>query len=588
MIKTLRPYQQEAINAIRKCLKDSTNPIILEASVGSGKSLICSELLLMIEKANWRALCLTMNSTLIQQNNETHKLQGGNSGVYCSGLNEKNTTKPVIFGSPHSVALAIKNNNKISSVPFNLIIIDECHNIDCKNPSSMYMRILNHYGFMAQSNNYKYRIVGLTGTPYRGKNEPIVHDEGLFKKTAYSVSTDWLIKNDYLSPPVFQISKKESLNFNELRVNSMGRFNTNELQEVVNKSHRLTHDIMKQLIFLVENGRKGAFIFCSTINHCEEAMRSLPANQAACITAKTTHLERKKILELAKNGKIKYLVNVATLLTGIDLPLFQIAAFLRPTESLVLFVQAMGRVLRLHPDKKDALVLDFAGNIERHRDWDNPILLEAVKKTIDEDKPLVICCPECMEMNTEHARRCIGKVPKQKESVIETEKEERCKYYFEFKECENHVTPGVECGAQNDIAARICHACKCELIDPNAKLSMSRVQGNVIAVDVLEARYGISGTQRGFRINCAYKCRDETGRVGSVFEHYSPVSEKAQRIFYGQFVKKHCDEPFKWYAHLNDRAKVEEMLHLANTPLSLLIAKEQEGTKIKRKIFNSV
>ena len=573
MIKTLRPYQQEAINAIRQCLRESTDPVILEASVGAGKSLICSELLLMIEKAKWRALCLTMNSTLIQQNHEAHLIQGGNSGIYCSGLNDKNSANPVIFGSPHSVVLGIKNKEPISLVPFNLIIIDECHNIDFKNSSSMYMRILNHYGFMAQSNNYKYRIVGLTGTPYRGKNEPIVHEDALFKKTAYSVSTDWLIKNGYLAEPVFEISENESLNFKELKINNMGRFNNNELQEVINKSHRLTHKIMEQIIVLVENGRKGAFIFCSTLKHCEEAMNSLPVGQSACITAKTPHEERKKILTLAKEGKIKYLVNVATLLTGVDLPLFQIAAFLRPTESLVLFVQAMGRVLRLHPEKKDALVLDFAGNIERHRDWDNPLLLNAVKQTIDKDKPLVISCPACMEMNTEHARRCVG-----------IQNEERCGYYFEFKECINLID-GMPCGIQNDIAARLCRVCGCELIDPNAKLSLERVKKNLIKVNVIEAQYGISGTQKGFRINCAYKYQDDNGRIGSVFEHYSPFNEKAKNIFYGQFVRKHCPNASQWYMQLMNRIKVEDMLKIANVPISLMIAQEEEGLKIKKKIF---
>ena len=566
MIKTLRPYQQEAINAIRQCLRESTDPVILEASVGAGKSLICSELLLMIEKANWRALCLTMNSTLIQQNHETHLIQGGNSGIYCSGLNEKNSDKPVIFGSPHSVVLGIKNKEPISLIPFNLIIIDECHNIDFKNSSSMYMRILNHYGFMAQSNNYKYRIVGLTGTPYRGKNEPIVHEDALFKKTAYSVSTDWLIKNGYLAKPVFEISENESLNFKELKINNMGRFNNNELQEVINKSHRLTHKIMEQIIVLVENGRKGAFIFCSTLKHCEEAMNSLPVGQSACITAKTSHEERKKILTLAKEGKIKYLVNVATLLTGVDLPLFQIAAFLRPTESLVLFVQAMGRVLRLHPEKKDALVLDFAGNIERHRDWDNPVLLEAVKQTIDKDKPLVITCPACMGMNTEHARRCVG-----------ITHDKRCDYYFEFKEC--------VCGAKNDIAARLCHSCKEELIDPNAKLSMGKINNNTMKVDVIQAHYGVSGTQKGFRVSCIYKCKDDKGNRGDVIENYYPISDKSLRVFYGQFVKKHIPQSSKWYMQLQNRFKVEEMLKDVETPLSLLIAKEQGGIKIKKKFF---
>lgn len=570
MIKTLRPYQQEAVNAIRECLRESTNPIILEASVGAGKSLICSELLLIIEKAKWRALCLTMNSTLIQQNHETHLIQGGNSGIYCSGLNEKNSDKPIIFGSPHSLVLGIKNKEPISIVPFNLIIIDECHNIDFKNFSSMYMRILNHYGFMAQSNNYKYRIVGLTGTPYRGKNEPIVHEDALFKKTAYSVSTDWLIKKGYLAKPVFEISENESLNFKELKINNMGRFNNIELQEVINKSHRLTYKIMKQIIFLVENGRKGAFIFCSTLKHCEEAMNSLPFGQSACITAKTSHEERKKILTLAKEGKIKYLVNVATLLTGVDLPLFQIAAFLRPTESLVLFVQAMGRVLRLHPEKKNALVLDFSGNIERHRDWDNPLLLDALKQTIDKDKPLVIQCPQCLELNTEYARRCVG-----------TTNETRCDYYFEFKEC-----PNILCKVKNDIAARHCRECKEELIDPNEKLNIELIKSNTKEVMVIEAKYGLSGTQEHFRVNCSYKCVDKNGREGFYFEQYTPSSEKAKNVFYGQFVRKHCDKSSEWYPHLRNRTKVQEMLHTINSPTGLVVNGDSLGRNIKKKIFD--
>ena len=239
----------------------------------------------------------------------------------------------------------------------------------------------------------------------------------------------------------------------------------------------------------------------------------------------------------------------------------------------------MGRVLRLSPNtnKRDALVLDFAGNIERHRDWDNPIIQDAVKQTIDRDKPLVISCPACLTMNTEHARRCVGK---------DQENEERCKYYFEFKECKN-VTEGVACSAKNDIAARICHKCGCELIDPNAKLSMARVQNNVFNVAVLEAVYGISGTQKSFRINCVYKCRDENGRVGSVFENYSPTSEKSMLVFYGNFVKKHCTDASKWYIHLRNRSKVEEMLQTIDTPVSLLVAREQEGVRIKKKYFKA-
>ncbi len=172
-------------------------------------------------------------------------------------------------------------------------------------------------------------------------------------------------------------------------------------------------------------------------------------------------------------------------------------------------------------------------------------------------------------MNTQYARRCIGHI-----------NEVRCDYYFEFKEC-----PNDKCTAQNDIAARHCRICETEIIDPNAKLKLEAIKNPSIQVDVLKAQYGISGTSTGFRINCAYRVRDSKGHEGTIFEHYSPISEKSKNVFYGQFVRKHCPEASKWYIHLNNRIKVEEMLQTAGVPLSLMIAKEEEGTRIKKKIF---
>ena len=69
----------------------------------------------------------------------------------------------------------------------------------------------------------------------------------------------------------------------------------------------------------------------------------------------------------------------------------------------------------------------------------------------------------------------------------------------------------------------------------------------------------ISGTKNSFRVNCAYQCEDNDGNVGSVYEHYTPVSTKAQNVFYGQFVSKHCDESWRYYDKLHQREKVEEM-----------------------------
>ena len=568
-------------------LKVNDDPVLLMASVGAGKSLMLANILFTMQKAGKRALCLVNNAELVRNNCATFREEGGDSSIYCAALGTKDCGAPVVFGTPQSVINGINKNESIARIKFNIIVVDEAHAINYINHRSSFMRILRHY----KQEYPDMRLLGATGTNFRFKGAAIVGPDCLFKTQVGNITTEQLIRDEYLIEPVFEVDKNLVLDFSNVKIKQNGQFDQKQLEAVIEKSARLTELICAQVVHIMETQqRRGVFFFATTKKHAFEILSHLPMGESAIILGETPQHERTEILEKARTGIVRYLVNIAIISVGVDVPAYDTIAYLRPTESLVLLVQTMGRVLRLSPatGKTTALVLDFAGNIERHRDWDNPVLLEAVKQTIDQDKPLVICCPACMEMNTETARRCVGKVPKETPTGEEMEKEERCKYYFEFKECENEILPDVPCGAQNDIAARICHNCKCELIDPNAKLSMSRVQNNVFAVNVLEARYGIHGTQKGFRVNCSYKCRDENGRVGSVFENYSPTTDKAIRVFYGQFVKKHCQDASKWYIHLDNRSKVEEMLQTVNTPHTLLIAKEQEGVRIKSKIFQSL
>lgn len=587
-MKQLRLYQEVAVKDCWDALKKNDYPVLLMASVGAGKSLMLGSVLLTMQKANKKALCLVNNAELVRSNCETFREQGGLASIFCAALGVKDISQSIIFATPQTILNAINKNHPISDIEFNMIIVDEAHAINYLNHRSSFMRVLRHY-----KQQYKdMRVLGATGTNFRFKGAAIVGPDCLFKTQVGNITTERLINEGYLIEPSFEVDKKLVIDFSNVKIKKNGQFDQKQLKMVVEKSARLTELICHQVVHIMKTQeRRGVFFFATTKKHAFEILSHLPKTQSALILGETPQEERTRILDDARSGKIKYLVNIAIISVGVDVPAYDTIAYLRPTESLVLLVQTMGRVLRMspHTDKKDALVLDFAGNIERHRDWDNPILQEAVKKTIDNDRPLVISCPSCLEMNTEHARRCVGRVQKNHDKLTEIDKEsvdyERCSYYFEFKECKN-ITEDVSCDAKNDIAARLCHACGSELIDPNAKLSMAPVQNNIFTVNVIEAHYGISGTQKGFRINCAYKCQDDAGRVRSVFEHYYPISEKALRVFYGQFVKKHCENPSKWYMHLGNRTKVEEMLQTAQCPLSLMISKEQEGTRIKKKIFN--
>lgn len=567
-MKQLRPYQLDAVRECWKALKVNDEPVLLMASVGSGKSLMLASILITMQKAGKRALCLVNNAELVRNNCATFIEQGGNSSIYCAALGSKDASAPVVFGTPQSIINGINKKETIGKIKFNIILVDEAHAINFVNHRTCFMRILRHY----KQEYPGMRLLGATGTNFRFKGSQIVGEKCLFKSQVGNITTEQLIADKYLIDPTFQVDDNLVLDFSNVKLKRNGLFDQKELETVVERSARLTELICDQVVHIMKTEqRRGVFFFATTKKHAHEIYSHLPPDESAIILGETPQHERTRILDEARAGKIKYLVNIAIISVGVDVPAFDTIAYLRPTESLVLLVQTMGRVLRLshQTNKKDALVLDFAGNIERHRDWDNPVLLKAIQQTIDKDRPLVIQCPSCQCFNTEYARRCIGII-----------NDKRCDYFFEFKVC-----PASDCQIKNDISARHCRACEAEIIDPNEKLTLESVKQLTQEVQVLKAKFGISGTTTSFRVICSYKCRDLKGNVSAVYESYSPTTEKARHVFYGQFVRKHCEKSSVWFMHLNDRFKVEQMLNTANVPVRLLISPHENGMRIKKKFF---
>lgn len=526
-MKKLRPYQQEVLDQLKIKLKETEHPLLVNASVGAGKSLIIAELLRIIEKSGWRALCLTMNSTLIRQNAETYIAQGGHAGVYCAALNRKDTSQPIIFASPLSVRGSIKINSKLSKIPFNLIVVDECHNINIADRNTTYIRIFNHYLIQAQTLGHKLRFVGLTGTPYRGKGHTIVGEKLFFKEEVCAITAEWLIENFYLTPPIWGYCEKTlQYDFHELKVNSMGKFNSTELQDAINKKPRLTAKIMTEVTKIVKD-RRGAFIFASSVKHCQECAEWLPPEETAVITGDTPDKLREHYIAQAKAGVIKYLVNVNVLCTGVDVPIFDTVVFVRPTESLVLYMQCLGRGLRLADGKTDCLILDYAGNLDRHGDIDNPIINKALRPKNNDDPDYCIQCFNCNTMNTLMARRCIG-----------AKHDKRCDHWFEWKDC-------IYCGTKNDIVSRQCRSCQGELLDPNRKLKDIASNQERFIFDVHETEYLLSISNGSPLFIIRYSVKGESGYLSKkkIQENFYLGSEKSRNFFYHTIVKKH----FKGY-----------------------------------------
>lgn len=537
---TLRPYQKEALSSLDNL---PNHPVLMEASVGSGKSLMIATYLM---NHHGRCLCLTLSCELIEQNYKTYINQSGqDSTVFCAALNQKSMEGRVVFASPQSLV------RSLDSTHFDVIIIDEAHavNMDAKN--SVYKRILNHYRGAD--------VIGLTGTPHRGRNS-IVGDVKFFKSCVYKIRAPELIAQGYLVRPVFEDSPSElSIPFGQLKLNSMNNFNYKQIEEVVTSSLTKTQRIMHILgQRVITQKRGGSFVFCATITQCKVASEVLEHyGQTKIISATTPNKERMDILHGAREGRVLFLVSVNCLLVGVDIPRYDTICFIRPTESLTLFLQAIGRGLRLSEGKVSCAVLDYAQNIDRFQDIDDPILIQALQR-IGDDPNYCIPCYTCGTFNTPTARRCIG-----------INENSRCSHYFNFKPCPF-------CQVENDITARSCRICEKEILDHNRKLKLLE---NDHLFPVLRTQYQITGEM----FSVLYTIGTEEN-FNIVPEHYWFKSPKGKNIFYAQFVRKHVQSPSQYYPVLDRPDVLKRVAENAVSPTHLLL--NLLTMKVKRKIFN--
>ena len=337
----------------------------------------------------------------------------------------------------------------------------------------------------------------------------------------------------------------------------------------------MTPGIVKNIIELSEE-RKGVMIFCASVRHAKEVFGYLPEGMAALVTGESEDEQRTDIIAQFKNGEIKYLVNVSVLTTGFDAPHVDLIAILRPTESVSLYQQIVGRGLRIHQGKKDCLVLDYTG---RGFDIFSPEIGD--DKPNDTCIPVKIECPECHHINDfwgivddegsiiEHfGRKCRGASEEETTGRIEP-----CGYRFRFKRC--------GCGAENDIAARTCQACRSVLVDDDKKLrdAMALKDAYVMRPDSMtfEESFDKGGVAR-----LEVRYYDVDGKKLTEYFYLNTPSES--RAFYYNFLRIHDRLPGKVLKVSSPKDAIAAQKRF-RMPLFVVARKQERFWKIREKIF---
>jgi DNA repair protein RadD len=490
---TLRPYQQEASDAAMNWVRKDRSPCLIEAATGAGKSHIIADLAKKIHDISKgkHVLVLQPSAELVVQNAEKYRATGSKCSIFSASAGEKSLRHPVVFGTPGTV----KNRISRFGNQFAAVVVDECH--------GMTPTVIGIIDAMMDANP-NLRVIGLSATPYRMKTgyifkikpdgNPVPESQTknpYFTACVYRVRARELIDQGYLTEPFISEIGAEHYETLSMQLNTRGQFDSADVDAAFVGHGRKTASIIADIVARSRD-RAGVMIFAATVAHAKECMASLPMGLSAIVTAETPKKQRDAILKAFKARQLKYLVNVSVLTTGFDAPHVDVIALMRATESVGLLQQMVGRGLRIDPGKKDCMLLDYAENLERHCP-DGDIFSPKIKVTKGDKEVVEIdCkCPLCSAENVftgrpnpdgygiddsgyftdldgnrlpsewgaipaHFGRRCQGYIRVAGQQL-------QCDYRWTSKECR-------ECGTDNDIAARYCSSCKCEIVDPNEKL----------------------------------------------------------------------------------------------------------------------
>jgi DNA repair protein RadD len=379
----LRPYQEAARAAVYEHLRTRDDNPCVVIPTGGGKSPLmasmCKDAVLL-----WsgRVLILAHVKELLEQNAD--KLRAVcpelRFGVYSAGLKRRDTEHAVIVAGIQSV---YKRACELDA--FDLIIIDEAHLIPPEG-DGMYQQFLAD----AKVLNPNVRIIGLTATPFRLRTGSLCTPDGFLNHICYEIGVRELIRDGFLSPLISKAGTVKA-DADNLHVRG-GEFVADEVEDLMDQDtlvEAACAEILEQTA-----QRTAVLIFAAGVRHGRHVVDVLGQHRIECgfVTGETPSDERATIIQRFRAGQLKYLCNVNVLTTGFDAPHVDAVVLLRPTLSAGLYYQMVGRGFRLHPGKRDCLVLDFGGNVLRHGPVDQLCIKEPGVGT---GEPPVKECPGC-------------------------------------------------------------------------------------------------------------------------------------------------------------------------------------------------
>ncbi|OQP86049.1 DNA helicase [Rhizobium rhizosphaerae] len=349
--RELRPYQQDAAARFREGLTDTGRAQAVLAT-GMGKTVVMAEVVSDLYRDGLirdnRVLVLADKRELVRQLQfgfwyqlpkwiPTHLLSGDEMPSFYDGIT---------FATVQSVI------GRVDELPsFGLVLVDEAHHIG----STTFRRAIEALE--------PPMVGGVTATPWRGDGFDI--DEILGKPLVRLGISDGL-KNRYLSEVDYRLLA-DNIDWKFVQERSVHNYSLSQLNKKLIMPTR-DEEAARQIAEVFKNeNRHGGIVFSPTVDHAESFAGSLRSYslRAEAISSKQDARERDRLMAMFRRGDIDLLTSVDLFNEGVDVPDVDLIVFMRATHSRRIFVQQLGRGLRMSPGKDKVIVLDFVTDLRR-------------------------------------------------------------------------------------------------------------------------------------------------------------------------------------------------------------------------------
>lgn len=370
----LRAYQSAAVQRCRDAFKQGRKRLIVQAPTGAGKTVIAAAIIDGALAKGRRVVWFSHSETLGNQAIDTFTCD-----VQRLFSGDKSPEHYDVL-----VTMALTLRNRMYDIPApHVVIIDEAHHA----AALTYGAIMDHWPDA--------KVIGFTATPERLDGKPLkAFDEIIdMPSPRWFIDQGYLADYHYLAPPM-ELADLAALN--EVK-NVAGDFSKKGLQAFVEERPSILGNAVQHYITHALNTQ--SLVFCVGVKAAKMTADAFWAEgiPAAYLSGDMNRDQREDIISRFKAGKIKVLTSCMLIGEGFNIPAVQSVILMRPTKSLTIYLQQVGRVLRPKEDGSRAIILDMVGNVKNHglpcieREW-------SLEGKVKREKPdqFIRTCDSCL------------------------------------------------------------------------------------------------------------------------------------------------------------------------------------------------